>query len=74
MPAPYPPPPAVNRIVKKVAKMICEDRGHDPAYLEPGDGYGVDAVLANGDPAHFLWRQHVEVAAQIVACVERHKS
>lgn len=66
MPAPYPPPPTVDPRVRHVASMIVEDRGHDAEYLEPGDAYGVDAVLGNGDPAHFLWRQHVELAAEIV--------
>jgi len=68
MSAPYPPPPAVDPLVRRVAARICYRR-HWPFDLEPGDAYGVDAILPNGDPAHELWRQYVDDAEKIVAMV-----
>lgn len=73
MPAPYPPPPDVDPLVEAVAWIICSRR-HDPEYLEPGDAYGVDAILENGDPAHFMWRQFVEDAEEIVTLVKDHEA
>lgn len=53
--------------IERAARVICEHRGIDPDYLEPGDAYGIDEYLANGDPAHFKWREFVELARAVVA-------
>jgi hypothetical protein len=66
----YPSPPAVDPTIMEVARLLVEQRGHDPDQLEPGDAYGVDAILPNGDPAHMLWRARVEDAEEIVAFIE----
>jgi len=49
-----------------VAKTICKHMGYDPDYIEPGDVPQIDAVLPNGDPGHFLWREFVPLAEKII--------
>ncbi len=66
----YPPPPKVGKLTEAVARLLCEQINHDPDDLEPGDAYGVDHVLPNGDPAHYLWRQHVDDAREVIALVK----
>jgi hypothetical protein len=66
----YPPPPHVDPKIEGVARLLCQQRGYDDDQLEPGDGYGVDAILPNTDPAHYLWRAFVEDATQIVEHLE----
>lgn len=56
--------------VKKIAKVICEDKGIDPFYLEPGDGLGIDGVCPNGDPGHYMWREFASLARKILRVLE----
>ena len=47
----------VRRII---ARAFVGMRGLNPDQLEPGDVYGVDGHMRNGDPAHYLWREYVD--------------
>lgn len=53
-------------MIEKVARALCDAEGLNPDKLEPGncvgDWEGVDGVLRNGDPAHFIWRHRVDLA------------
>lgn len=51
---------------ERIARALCEANDRDPDQLEPGDAYGIDAVLPNGDPAHCLWRGYVEQADAVL--------
>jgi len=48
-------PPAGVR--EALAKVLSAQHGCPPDNLEPGDAYGVDGRMPNGDPAHFNWRR-----------------
>lgn len=50
---------------EQLARLLCEQRGHDPDRLEPGDAYGVDETV-KGEPCHYMWRQFVEDAEEII--------
>ena len=56
--------------IEKVAREFCRLSGIDPDQLEPGNIYGVDGHLPNGDPAHFMWRQFVEKAKPMIKLCE----
>ncbi len=49
-----------NQIKRLCAEAFCRYRGIDPNALEPGDVYGVDGYMRNGDPAHFMWREYAD--------------
>jgi hypothetical protein len=47
-----------DKIKRLAAEAFCRYRGIDPVALEPGDAYGIDGYMRNGDPAHFIWREY----------------
>jgi len=49
-----------DKIKRLVAEAFCRYRGINPNTLEPGDVYGVDGYMRNGDPAHFIWREYTD--------------
>lgn len=49
-----------NQIKRLCAEAFCRYRGIDPNALEPGDVYGIDGYMRNGDPAHFMWREYAD--------------
>lgn len=53
--------------IEQVARVLCRQSGLDPDKLEPGDLPQIDGRLRNGDPAHFMWRDFQDRAAEIVA-------
>ena len=58
-------------MVERVARALCIHGGFDPDSLEPGDAYGIDGTMPNGDPAHLFWRQfEAEARAAIEAMRE----
>lgn len=60
-----------DKLIEAIARAICEARGHDPDYLEPGDALGVDGYNRKGEPGHFLWREFVDEATAALAVLER---
>lgn len=54
-------------MVERVARALCKADGKNPDALEPGDAFGTDGHMRNGDPAHSLWREWNERA---VAAIE----
>lgn len=56
----------MNSVINGVARILCKQSGYDPDYLEPGDIYGVDGVNKNGDECHFMWKEYVRDAKEIV--------
>ncbi len=57
--------------VKKVARVICEHKGINPFYLEPGDAFGIDGTCPNGDPGHYMWREFTPLARKILKVLGR---
>lgn len=57
-------------VIKEVACELCRQNGYDPEKLEPGDVYGVDATLPNGDSAFRMWKMYRDNAKKIIALVE----
>jgi hypothetical protein len=57
------------RMIEKVARILCEDRGYDPDKLEPGNLPRVDGKCKNGDPGHYIWREFVPLAKKIIKSV-----
>lgn len=55
-------PPISAEQVEAAACALCKYDGGDPYSLEPGDVPCIDEFTANGDPAHYLWRQYAEEA------------
>lgn len=53
--------------VEKLARLLCEQQGNNPDYLEPGDALGTDGHNAKGEPCHFLWRHYEEDAAEVLS-------
>jgi hypothetical protein len=54
-------------MIEKLSRLLCTLDGYDPDRLESGSVYGLDGMLRNGDPAHFLWRQYAKKAKKILA-------
>ena len=52
-----------NKIKRLCAEAFCRYRGINPNALEPGDVYGIDRYMRNGDPAHFMWREYADYRA-----------
>jgi len=59
-----------TELEEKIARIICEDKGYDPDYLEPGPEPITDKILNNGDPAHYLWREFTPLARKIISLVK----
>jgi len=55
--------------VEIIARIICKERGYNPDEMEPGDLPITDRILANGDPAHFLWRNFTPLARKIIKAI-----
>lgn len=59
------------KLTKRIAFLLCEDRGYLPLALEPGDIPKVDKYLPNGDPAHYMYRELMPLAKKIVAEIKK---
>jgi hypothetical protein len=52
--------------IEKVARALCASVGYDPDQLEPGDRFGIDGRMPNGDPAHKMWRSYADRAEVLI--------
>lgn len=59
----------MDSAIEKVARIICKSTGNNPDYLEPGDRWDIDDYCANGDPGHFMWREYIYTAKQVIKTI-----
>lgn len=63
----------MTTMIERVARKLCHIRGYEPDQLEPGDDpYQnnvslIDGRMPNGDAAHFMWRQFVTPAHELLS-------
>ena len=57
---------SIKQKITIVARIIARQRAYDPDYLEPGDLPRIDGHKPNGDPAHYIWREFIKDAKEII--------
>lgn len=68
----------MSEMVKRVARVLCQESGYPPERLEPGNTpYGDEREVIDGwnaqtrEPGFFMWRQYEERARRLLREMRR---